>query len=128
MFQIGDLVKYHGANTLYYGNVGEVTDVYTLLGVDCYDVKFPPLGSKLLALIADDIVMYQPRLPIGAQQQLGAAPVTISEFDNLVFSEGQYESGVKVEVKCDCGGLKTYKTMDDSAHSDWCSIRRKHER
>lgn len=27
-------------------------------------------------------------------------------------------------VKCDCGGFKTYESMDPSFHSTWCSVRK----
>jgi hypothetical protein len=140
MYQVGDQVKYNGPNPSYSGYIGTVVSCYILMGLDLCDVEFDMLNGKqkLLSVLCADIQLWKPaQLPMGnqsqlppiAQQGIQYQPITINELDNIQYGEGQFESGAKVTLfNCDCGGFKTYNTMDETAHSSWCSSRRKNER
>lgn len=97
MFNVGDRVIFtvNGSNLT--GRSGTIVDVaYTL---DQYEVKFDEYAI-MLTCFGNEIELI-PNLPTG-------------------FWLGDTESYLK-PIVCDCGGFKTFNSMEPAMHSPWCS-------
>lgn len=140
-FKLGDNVIYRSTidpNHPYQNKEGIITYISQVL-TTTYTVYFPDIIRSGYA-IEGDLVLTNPPVPSlnpSAMAQPGVGRLTYnsvskitSEFINNLYSSTLEElSGRTVPVQrtktCDCGGFKTYKSMEPENHSSWCSSRSK---
>lgn len=99
-FKVGDRVKVTDPNAPFYGQYGDVVEID---------------GNYCTVIInAQEHRMFNVELTKAseAHDHVEQLPGSLS-WPNL-----------DTAVICDCGGLKTYRTMDEASHSHWCSSRK----
>lgn len=122
---IGDKVKYIESNGLCYGGTivsyNPTSLIFTVRPDVSFTVAFHYKYLSQLSLIsscANPPVIYE---------YLSYDVLTQKVMDSLetlntpILSNNDTQS--IIETECDCGGLKTYKTMSTEAHSNWCKSR-----
>lgn len=110
-FNIGDKVRYIGHNFSFYNLTGIIVDIDPR--ADIYVVEHP------------DLPVYRRRYWKASEIQLVPKPVpstsllgVLSDSNNIanITDLLKYDA-----LSCDCGGFKTYSSMEAGFHSSWCS-------